>query len=134
MEQTYAAMLHWSLRHKLIVGAAAIGSLFFMGFIGKLLGSEFVNAEDRGQFIVEAEFPAGTSLEQTAKNAAVAEQKMLANPEFKTVFATLGPDQEVNKIKWRIVTTSKRERKVTLAELKDVARSAVLGLPDGNSA
>jgi len=130
MEQTYAAMLSWSLRHKLIVGLGAIGSLVFMGYIGKLLGSEFVNAEDRGQFIVEAEFPAGTSLDQTARYAAIAEQKMLANPEFKTVFATLGPDEEVNKVKWRLVTTSKRERTATLEDLKNVAREAAAGLPD----
>ncbi|HTA93051.1 MAG TPA: efflux RND transporter permease subunit [Polyangiaceae bacterium] len=130
MEQTYAAMLNWSLRHKAIVGLAGVGSLLFMGYISKLLGSEFVNAEDRGQFILEAEFPAGTSLDQTARNAAVAEQKMLANPQFRTVFATLGPDEEVNKVRWRIVTTSKRERKESLADLKAVARDAVAGLPD----
>ena len=51
---------------------------------------------------------------------------MLANPEFKTVFATLGPDQEVNKVKWRLVTTSKRDRTATLEDLKNVARNAAL--------
>ena len=118
------------MRHKAIVGVAAVGSLFFMGYIGKLMGSEFVNAEDRGQFVVDVELPAGTSLDETARYSAVAEQKMLANPEFKTVFATLGPDGEVNKVKWRVVTTPKSERTATLEDLKDVARNAALSLPN----
>ena len=33
--------------------------------IGKLMGNEFVNAEDRGQFVVDIELPAGTSLDET---------------------------------------------------------------------
>lgn len=130
MDQTYAAMLHWALRNKILVGLASAASIGGLIFTLGLLGSEFVNAEDRGQFIVEAEFPAGTSLEQTGRYAAIAEQKMLANPEFKTVFSTLGPDQEVNKVKWRIVTTSKRERTATLEDLKNVARAAAAGLPE----
>ncbi len=69
IEDTYAALLGWSLRHKLIVGGLAIGSLFFMGYVSKLMGSEFVNAEDRAQFILEAELPAGTSLDETANQA-----------------------------------------------------------------
>ena len=70
MEQTYRALLGWSVKNKLIVGALAIGSLFFMGYVMKLTGQEFVNAEDRGQFVVEAELPAGTSLDETARLSA----------------------------------------------------------------
>lgn len=129
LEQTYAAMLEWSLRHKLIIGALAIGSLFFMGYISKLVGSEFVNAEDRAQFVVEAELPAGTSLEETERWAAVADAEMLKHPQFKTVFATVGPGEEINKIKWRIVATPKTARKESLAELKEVGRAAAALLP-----
>jgi len=70
------------------VGALAIGSIFFMGYISKLTGEEFVNAEDRGQFVVEAELPAGTSLEETARATQSVESELLTNPQIKVVFAT----------------------------------------------
>jgi hydrophobe/amphiphile efflux-1 (HAE1) family protein len=124
MEQTYRALLGWSLRHKLVVGALAIGSLFFMGFIAKMTGEEFVNAEDRGQFVVEAELAAGTSLEETTRVTQAVEADLLAHPQIKVVFATLGPDGQVNKVNWRVVTSTKLERSETLAELKEVARQA----------
>lgn len=124
VEATYRALLGWAVRHKLIVGALAIGSLFFMGFIAKLTGQEFVNAEDRGQFVVEAELPAGTSLEETARATESVETELLQNPQIKVVFATLGASDQVNKVNWRVVTTSKLERKEKLEQLKEVARQA----------
>ncbi len=124
MEQTYRALLGWSLRNKLIVGALAIGSLFFMGFIAKLTGEEFVASEDRGQFVVEAELPAGSSLDETARATRAVESELLSHPEIKVVFATLGPDGQVNKVNWRVVTSTKLERSETLADLKEVARQA----------
>jgi hydrophobic/amphiphilic exporter-1 (mainly G- bacteria), HAE1 family len=129
MELTYRALLAWSLRNKLIVGALALGSLFFMGYVMKLTGQEFVNAEDRGQFVVEAELPAGTSLDETARVTESVEREMLSHPEIEVVFATLGPDDQVNKVNWRVVTSSKLERSESLAELKDVARRAAQKLP-----
>jgi HAE1 family hydrophobic/amphiphilic exporter-1 len=131
LEDTYAALLAWSLRHKLIVGALAIGSLFFMGYISKLMGSEFVNSEDRGQFIVEAELPAGTSLEETANQAEKVEAEILKHPEVRVVFATLGVDGEPNKLRLRVVTSNKDERTIKLVELKDHARNAARHLVEG---
>ena len=128
IEQTYRALLGWALRNKLIVGALAIGSLFFMGYIAKLTGEEFVNAEDRGQFVVEAELPAGTSLEETARATQSVENELLTHPQIKVVFATLGPDGQVNKVNWRVVTSTKLERSESLNEMKEVARQAALKL------
>jgi hydrophobic/amphiphilic exporter-1 (mainly G- bacteria), HAE1 family len=134
MEQTYRAMLHWAVRRKFVVGLMAVGSVFFMGYIAKLTGQEFVNAEDRGQFVVEAELPAGTSLSETAKLTESVEQEMLSNPDFKVVFATIGDGDQVNKVKWRVVTTPKTERTATLSELKQAARKATENLANARIA
>jgi multidrug efflux pump subunit AcrB len=128
LETTYRGALGWAVRHKAVVGALAIGSLFFTGFLMKLTGSEFVNAEDRGQFVLEMELPAGTSLEETSRQSALAEQKLLANKEIRTLFVLVGPDGEPNKARWRVVTTPKDQRTVGLAQLKDVAREATSGM------
>ncbi len=124
LDATYKSMLGWAIRHKLVVGVAAIGSLVFMGFISGLTGSDFVNAEDRGQFVLEMEMPAGTSLEETSRLSEAGEKKLLENPEFKTVFTLVGPDGEVNKARWRVETTPKASRSITLMALQDEARKA----------
>ncbi len=134
LEQTYKAVLHWSLRHKLVVGVLAIGSLFFMGFIMKLTGQEFVNSEDRGQYVLEAELPAGTSLAETAQLTHAVEREILKHPDFTTVFATIGEGDQVNKVKWRVVAVPKMERTTTLADLKEVGRNAVAKLPNAKVA
>ena len=134
IEQTYKAVLHWSLRNKLIVGALAIGSLFFMGYIAKLTGQEFVNSEDRGQYVLEAELPAGTSLSETARLTESVESEILKHPDFTTVFATLGDGDQVNKVKWRVVAVPKNERTTKLAELKEIGRAAVAKLPNAKIA
>jgi HAE1 family hydrophobic/amphiphilic exporter-1 len=129
MELTYRALLAWSLRNKLVIGALAVGSLFFMGYVMKLTGQEFVNAEDRGQFVLEAELPAGTSLEETARATEAVESELLSHPEIRVVFASLGANEQVNKVNWRVVTSTKLERSETLSELKEVARKAASKLP-----
>jgi hydrophobic/amphiphilic exporter-1 (mainly G- bacteria), HAE1 family len=134
IELTYRALLHWALRNKLIVGALAIGSLFFMGFIMKLTGQEFVNSEDRGQYVLEAELPAGTSLAETARLTESVETEILKHPDFTTVFATIGEGDQVNKVKWRVVAVPKMERTAKLAELKEVGRAAVANLPNAKIA
>jgi len=130
MEQTYAAMLDWALRNKLFVGALSIGSLVLMGWSSSLMGSEFVNSEDRGQFVVEAELPAGTGLAETSRLADVAERQMLEHPQVTTVYSTIGVDGEPNKVKWRVVTTPKTERNVNIQDIKAAGRLAALTIPD----
>jgi multidrug efflux pump subunit AcrB len=135
MEQTYKAILHWSLRNKIVVGVLSIGTfMFVMGFIAKLTGQEFVNSEDRGQYILEAELPAGTSLAETARATETVEAEILKHPDFTTVFATIGEGDQVNKVKWRVVAVPKNERLTKLADLKEVGRVAVAKLPNAKIA
>ena len=93
--------------------------------VAGLAGVDFVNQEDRSQFVVDIELPAGTKLSETASVVLPAEQELLADKRFKTILATLGPDGEVNKVKWRVVTVPKNARTASLNELRDVARRAV---------
>lgn len=125
LDAAYIRILNWSVRHKAIVGLMVVGTLGLMGAVMKLMGSEFVPSEDRGQFLVEAELPAGTSLEETRARIIPVEKTFLSHPEIRTVYATLGPNQEVNKVSWRVLTTRKQERTVTLAEIKNYTREAV---------
>ena len=129
IEVVYRAILGWAVRRKrnmAAVGALALFSLWGMGRIAGLMGNEFVNAEDRGQFVVDIELPAGTSLERTAELTAPLEKKVLENKNFVTILSTVGPNGDTNKVKWRVVATSKSQRKETLEQVEDVARQVLI--------
>jgi hydrophobe/amphiphile efflux-1 (HAE1) family protein len=125
LESTYRVVLRWTVRRKLVVGLIAFGSFMLMFPIASLTGVDFVNQEDRGQFVVDIELPAGTKLTETAATLLPAEAKLMEDKRFVTILAMLGPAGEVNKVKWRIVTLPKNERTASLAELRDAARNTI---------
>lgn len=130
IEGLYRRVLAFSLSHKLVVGIGAFLALFSIGPVAGLMGNEFVNSEDRGQFVLEAELPAGTKLDETARLSLPAEKALLEDPRFVTVLSTLGRNAEVNKVHWRIVTVPKSDRTVGIDALKDHARKvAFAALP-----
>ncbi len=125
LEETYRVVLRWTVRRKLVVGLIAVAAFVLMFPIAGLTGVDFVNAEDRGQFVVDIELPAGTKLTETAATLLPAEAKLMEDKRFVTVLSTLGPNGEVNKVKWRIVALPKDKRTATLVELRDAARDAI---------
>jgi multidrug efflux pump subunit AcrB len=129
LESLYRIVLGWSVRHKLVVGLLAIGSLVLMGWVGKLMGSEFVAQEDRGQFVVDLELPAGTSLAETTRLTDLAEKDILKDSRFVTLLSVLGPDGQTNKAKWRVVTVPKDQRTASLEALQAIARDRALAIP-----
>src|SRR5579863_1110984 len=88
-----------------------------------IMGADFVNAEDRSQMVLDVELPAGTSLDETSRKSGEIEQELLADPLIRTVFATLGPDGDVNKTSMRILTVPKQKRTVGLLAIKNKVRA-----------
>ncbi|NUN13560.1 MAG: efflux RND transporter permease subunit [Myxococcales bacterium] len=128
IEDVYAAVLQFSVRHKFLT--VLLGIAVFMGStqLTALMGSDFVAPEDRAQYMVTVELPAGTTLDETGELLRAAELKHLEDPNFVTLYSKLGPNMEVNKARWRVVTTPKTERTVTLSELQDRTRAIMAEL------
>ncbi|MBP9113296.1 MAG: efflux RND transporter permease subunit [Polyangiaceae bacterium] len=129
IDDTYFAILRWSIHHRKTVAGLAFGSFALMVVVLGMMGNEFVNAEDRGQFKVNIELPAGTSLTESARLTLEAEKKVLDDKNFITVLSTLGQSGDTNVVEWRIVAKKKADRNVGLASLKKVARDLALGIP-----
>lgn len=125
LEGAYRLVLGWTVRRKAVVGLLAFVAFIAMFPIAGLTGFDFVNSEDRGQFVVDVELPAGTKLSETAALIRPAEERLMKDKRFVTVLSTLGPSGEVNKVKWRIVTVPKNERTEGLTVLRDFARDAI---------
>ena len=84
--------LKWSFNHKIVVLLlplvlfVASVALVPMGFIG----SEFVSAGDRGEFIVQLELPKNATIEQTNFAARQVEAYLDQFPEVTKLFTTVG--------------------------------------------
>jgi hydrophobic/amphiphilic exporter-1 (mainly G- bacteria), HAE1 family len=133
LERTYRRALRWALAHKLAMLMIAFSSCAGSCATVPLMGFDFVNQEDRSQFVVDIEFPSGTKLEETARLTEQAEKQLLADKRITAVFATLGAQNEVNKASWRVLTLPKDQRDVHVNVLKDVARAALKSIPSAKT-
>jgi hydrophobe/amphiphile efflux-1 (HAE1) family protein len=118
----YKWLLSWALRNRLIVLAIALATFFGSIKLAGAVGGEFVAPEDRGQFSLTLEFPSDMAIEETSRRSLETEKRLIADPRFKIVYATLGPAGDVYKAKYRIDVGSKVDRTETVWQLQDVAR------------
>ncbi|WP_439883316.1 efflux RND transporter permease subunit [Pontibacter sp. MBLB2868] len=88
----FTAALQWAFGHKIVVLGAtllmlvATVALVPAGFIG----SEFVSAGDRGEFIVQLELPKNATVEQTNFATRKVEEYLQQHPEVTNIFSTVG--------------------------------------------
>ncbi len=117
------------LRHKWISLGVALGvtALAFVATSG--LRSEFIAPQDKGQFAVDLQLPDSASFELATTRAAEAETALRKIPEVRDVYAIVGPDGEANKVKMRVLSGPKQERKRSVQQLKDEARALLRTLP-----
>jgi HAE1 family hydrophobic/amphiphilic exporter-1 len=129
IDRRYHGILAWAVRRPWqVIGIAAVIFLASLSTL-RVIGTEFVPAEDRGQFEVVAELPPGTSFEQSVAMVALIEQQVQSLPEVRQVFSTVGVNGDALKANLRVKTTPKRERKRGLAEIKVDTRTRIAQVP-----
>ncbi len=91
-EKGMSNALAWSFNHKAIVLVSTfvlfISSFALVGF--GFIGSEFVAAGDRGEFIIEVEMPKKSTLENTNFATREIEQFISKYPEVESINTTVG--------------------------------------------
>ncbi len=129
MDEGYKRILAVALRHRWkVLGAATLA--FFASFVAvSLTGSEFFPKADRGQFVVNVTLPPGTSLEHTTEVMSELEGILLADPETKLVYATIGPNEEARKASMRVEMIDKAERDRTLEQVTNDFRAKFAQVP-----
>lgn len=84
--------LHWALNHKKITLISVV-VLFFSSFMLVSKGfiqTEFMDAGDRGEFILVMELDKNATVDETSKMCAKVEQQILTHPEVDLVFTRVG--------------------------------------------
>ena len=94
------------------VGGGASALAIFAGslLLLPIMGKEFVTPADRGEFRVTLETAAGTSLDEMDRVTRQVEALLRENKEVRSLFAVVGPDEEVNKASIRVYGTKAKER------------------------
>lgn len=87
--------LDWALKHKL-VATIAVSTLFIGSFflIGKgYIQTEFMDAGDRGEFVISMELDKSATLEQTNGLCLDIEKEIYKNPEVISIYTKVGSKQ-----------------------------------------
>jgi len=90
MAERYRLTLGWCLNHRWTVVFASLGIFVGSLFIGTLLKSEFVPAQDQGMLFMKMETAPGSSLAATDKVSQGIEQWLLKRPEVSNYYAAIG--------------------------------------------
>jgi hydrophobe/amphiphile efflux-1 (HAE1) family protein len=129
VDSAYKHLLAWTVEHrKTVIGGAVV---LFVGSIMlvPLMGTEFSGRGDEGNFTVNLQLPAGTSLAETSRVASQVEGLIHAFPEIVTIATTVGPNQEVNTAQLQVVATPKTERKRSIEDLMEILRPELTAIP-----
>ena len=94
-----------------------------------MMATEFVPAEDRGEFLVIVELPPGTSFDQSVTTVSGVERSLLEIPEVTQVFSTVGVNGQTRASSLRVRTTKKDQRERGIGEIKEQVRAILADIP-----
>ncbi len=129
IDRRYHRLLEWALLHPWKIVATAAVVFFASMSTLSVIGTEFVPQEDRGEFAVNIEVPAGTAFEQTVAHGADVEKVVKEMPEVRQIFSTVGFEGSPLKASLRVKAGKKHERERSLAELKVDIRQRLKQVP-----
>ncbi len=126
----YYEILSWALSHKKTVISLALGIFIASLALVPFMGKEFVNNGDRGEFRINLELPAGTSLIETEKVIANIEDIIKQNHYIKSFFTIIGAGGESNKANIRVYALKSRERPgVSQRDIQNSIREKLSAIP-----
>jgi multidrug efflux pump subunit AcrB len=128
LEKKYAASLTWVLARpwKTLVGALLL--FVFSIFIARYIPFTFVPPQDNGEFIVQFELSAGSSLNATDGVAKQIEVELHKLPEVAYVLTTVGSIQnESNRSDIYVRLVPSKQRKVNTTQMKEKVKKALAG-------
>ena len=108
-----------------------VAAAVFVASLGAatMMATEFVPAEDRGEFLVIVELPPGTSFDQSVTTVSGVERSLLEIPEVTQVFSTVGVNGQTRASSLRVRTTKKDQRERSIGDIKEQVRAILADIP-----
>jgi HAE1 family hydrophobic/amphiphilic exporter-1 len=136
MDRAYGRLLGWSLSHRMVIVGVALATFALTFPLNAMVGRDWIPPDDQSEFQVSMNWPEGTSIEGTSKQALeVAERiKQIPEVDFVNPFIHEGISSH-NHIYVRLVDVSERKatnldvaakiRKIT-AEYKNLRSKVII--------
>ncbi|MGE5429473.1 MAG: efflux RND transporter permease subunit [Syntrophomonadaceae bacterium] len=129
----YRSTLAWALKHRLMVVLGSIAIFILSVFMMRFLGTAFFPSTDRGEFTIQVNAAAGTSIEQTDRLCRIIEDKLRGVKEVTNLLTTVGGNNiPVNKASIMVKLTKKGERQRSQDDVIRSLRSELVNFPGAN--
>ncbi|MBU6155851.1 MAG: efflux RND transporter permease subunit [Alphaproteobacteria bacterium] len=112
MEEGYRQGLKWSLSHRLIVLAGGFAFIVAGMVLARGIPFDFQSKADRSEFLGQVDLPFGTGIAEARNVSQRISKTLLALPDIKTVFVTVGGGTQarINRISIYAGLTPKKGR------------------------
>ena len=136
---TYDKILGWALAYRLPTLILAVAFFVFSLALSGMIPKNLIGTVDRGETVLTAELPPGTSIQTTTAVAKELTRILLSHKEVKQVFTSVGtPAQNgpratsqgaVNKASLYIVLVPRKERKLSQSQLEELVAPELQKVP-----
>ncbi len=131
LEKRYVRLLGWCLSHPIKTLVTSVLVFFASIFIATKVPFTFMSPQDNGEFFVQIELPAGSSLDATDEAAKKVEAILAKMPQIEDVLTTIGTGQsESNKSNLFIRLVHSKKRKENTTKVKELVTEALKPLAD----
>jgi hydrophobic/amphiphilic exporter-1 (mainly G- bacteria), HAE1 family len=123
LEQKYVVLLKKALHRPGITLLASLGVFVFCIFLARFVPFTFLPPQDNGEFFVQFELPAGSSLSATDEIAKQVEATLKAQPQVRDMLTTVGSGVgEGNKGNIFVRLVEKKYRKENTTQMKELLK------------
>ena len=126
IERAYGRVLGWSLRHRWVIIALSIVTVYTTGPLFRAIGKDFVPHDDQSEFEVTVQTPDGYSLSRTDEVFRELEQRLRPLPGVRHLLTTIG--DVTGRLKAGSGPVTQGTVYVRLADLEDrsISQNAVM--------
>lgn len=129
LDAGYRRLIGWSLRHRARVVGVALVLLALSLVLTRFMGTAFMTPEDRGEFEVKLEMPAGISIDEMDRVTRRAEGLLQQNAQIRSLYTVVGAGDEANRSSIRVYATPKRQRSASQWDIQDDLRRRLAAVP-----
>lgn len=126
----YVKILHWSIRHRLIVTVISMAVFATSWFLFQKVGKDFVPLDDQNEFNVVVEAPSGTTIQKMESLVLELESKIRTLRGVEDIFTTIGgPTVSVNSASIYVKLIDLEKRKYSQFDVINDARKLLKEYP-----
>jgi hydrophobic/amphiphilic exporter-1 (mainly G- bacteria), HAE1 family len=131
IDHSYTWLLRWSMHHRWVIVAIAVGTVAATPWIGKHVRLTMLGEDDRGEFEVNIKAPPGYSLAQTDSAVRDIEDLVHPLPGVAHLLTLIGATQGETVTRASIVVKLQDfdQREISQREIMALARERVQGFP-----